>query len=139
MDTALSDCCIACNIKLAENETVIGVFDNPPEDSKYRYTKEDFEAIVNGFPISKQFHISGDFNFPKTDWETFVSSNEFEWEIVDLFEENLLEQAVAFNTRGDNLLDIALHRKCLARLNRTDMLPRLRPRCNFTFGRVSSR
>ena len=42
-----------------------------------------------------------------------MSSDEFEQENVDLFEENLLEQAVDFNTRGESLLDIALHRNCL--------------------------
>ena len=42
-----------------------------------------------------------------------MSSDEFEQEIVDLFEENLLEQAVDFERRADSLLDIALQRNCL--------------------------
>ena len=41
-----------------------------------------------------------------------MSSDEFEQE-TDLFEKHLLEQAVFFNTRGNSLLDIALHRNCL--------------------------
>ena len=49
-----------------------------------------------------------------------MSSEEFEQEIVDLFEENLLKQAVDFNTRRDSLLDIARHCNCLfnAELNK---------------------
>ena len=91
LETALPDCCMACNIKLAESEIENCVFYNRPEGSKFRYTKEDFEAIVNGFPKSKQLLICGDVNFPKTNWETLVSSDEFEQEIVDFFEESFLE------------------------------------------------
>ena len=54
LDTALHDCCIACIIKLAQSEINICVFYNPPEGRKYTYTIEDFEAIVNGFPKTKQ-------------------------------------------------------------------------------------
>ena len=35
LDTALPDCCIACNMKLAEIEIIICVLYNPPEDSMY--------------------------------------------------------------------------------------------------------
>ena len=112
LDSALPDCCTACKIKLAGNGNIICVFYNPPDCKNYRYTKKDFEAIATGFPETNQLLICCDIHFYKTDWETPVSSDEFEQEIADLFEANLLEQAIDFNTRGHNLPDIALHRNC---------------------------
>ena len=45
-----------------------------------------------------------------TNWNTFHSDDDFEREILDLFDKHCLEQAVTFPTCGKNTLDIALHR-----------------------------
>ena len=108
-NTALPDCYMACTKRLALSEITFCVFYNFFEDSKYKHTKEDFEAILNNFPKSKQLLISGDVNFPKTNWDNLVSCDECEQEIVEVFGENLLEQSVDFNIRGNNLLDITIH------------------------------
>ena len=52
-------------------------------------------------------------NFPQTNSQFLASSDEFQQETVDLFEENFSEQAVHFNNRADSLLDIALIHICL--------------------------
>ena len=67
---------------------------------------------MNGFPGSEQLLICDDVNFPKTDCETLVGSCEFEQKFVDFFEESLCEQTVDFNSPGETLLVIALHRNC---------------------------
>ena len=44
-----------------------------------------------------------------TNRENFVSSDNFEQEIIDLFDKKFIVQALDFNSRGDSQLDVALH------------------------------
>ena len=110
MDNAIPDCCMAGNVKLAVSEINICIFYNPPEGSKYRCTKEDFEAVLNGFPKSRQLLICGVVNFCKTNWDTLASSDKMD-ETIWMW--NLLEQK---NTH--------LMLKYIKSLNRNCNLPR---------------
>ena len=51
-------------------------------------------------------------NFPNANWSNLTSDDDQEQEFLDLMESNLLQQAVDFETRGSNLLDVALFDNC---------------------------
>ena len=118
MDTALPGCCIACNIKLAESEFFIWVSYNPPEDCKYRYRKEYFEAIQTVFPNRNNSSCPVMLTSKKPTGKLLCVALSSSRKTLTFSKKNVLEQAVNFDTRGDSLLDIALHRNCLVKAER---------------------
>ena len=47
------DSCASCKVHLNDSEVFISTFYDPPEDSKYRYTIEDFHKFLKSIPRSK--------------------------------------------------------------------------------------
>ena len=108
----LPQCCVAVEVTINNDKLIICAFYSPPKESVYRYTVSDFELMLT---LSTRFQknqilFCGDINFPQTNWNTFHSEDDFEREVLDLFDKHCLQQAVTIPTCGKNTLDIALHR-----------------------------
>ena len=75
---------------------------------KNRYSLEDFRQLLKKISKSKASIICADLNFA----ETNSSSNEEENSILEIFEEALFRQIIAFPTYSQNILDVAFYRNC---------------------------
>ena len=95
-----------------KTQLFISVFYNPPNRSGYRYTQEDLRALLSALPKKSRALICGDLNFPNTIWHNFSGKDTDEQEVLELFENNFVLQSVGFNTRGNNLLDVAFYQNC---------------------------
>ena len=104
---------VSCIIKLP-NETVdllIVCAYNPPDDSPYRYSREQMLSFLEYIMMkSKTHHVFcyDDFNLKHIDWNAMESENMEQQEFVEkLFEANL-RQHVSFATCGNSLLDLVI-------------------------------
>ena len=86
---------------------------NPPKGSNYRYTLDDFSLIfetINSFKLPCVF--CGDFNLPENKWSTCESQDQYESNVIYMFEENKFTQIVNFKTRAEYVLDLVFIRNC---------------------------
>ena len=88
----LPQCCVAVEVTINNDKLIICAFYNPPEESVYRYTVSDFELMLT---LSTRFQkneiiFCGDINFPQTNWNTFHGEDDFEREVLDLFDKHSL-------------------------------------------------
>ena len=98
IDTHLLECCKACTVKIAENGTILCVFNNLAGEGQFRYIVEDFEFCKQQTKPIKALKASM-LTSTKTSWEILVCSDVFEQQSVDGCEKFLLKQAVGCSTR----------------------------------------
>ena len=91
---------------------MICAFYNSPKGSKYRHTTEDFGKLLAELPNNKTTLICCDLNFPETNWNCFTSEDNNEQTVIDLFDNELYQQAVNFCTRAGKTLDVAFFKSC---------------------------
>ena len=106
------ECCVLYNITLANETIYICSFYNPPRASQYRYDYQCFNKILEAIPKKSKAVICGDINFPSTNWDIFSSQENDEQEILEMFEDRLLQQSINFSTCGTNTLDVFLYQNC---------------------------
>ena len=112
LSTDQPDYSLTCRLKINILSIFISVFYKPPKGSGYRYTQEDFGTLLSALPKNSTATICGDLNFPNTNWHNFSSEDTDEQEVLELFENNFFLQSVGFNTRENNILDVAFYRNC---------------------------
>ena len=109
LSTDHPDCSLTCRLEVNKLSLFISVFYNPPKGSGYRYTQEDFGTLLSALPKNSTAITCGDLNFPNTNCHNFSSEDTGEQEVLELFESNFFIQSVGFNTRENNILDVAFY------------------------------
>ena len=102
-------CSLTCRREINKLSLFISVLYNPPKGNGYTYTQEDFGTLLTALPKNSTAIFCGDLNFPNTNWHSFSSEDTDEQEVLELFEDNFF-QIVGFNTRENNILDVAFYR-----------------------------
>ena len=87
-------------------------FYNPPKYGRFRYSNENYTRLIGTFPGKTTTIISGDLNFPTTNWTILNSYDNEEQTFLDLVEANLYQQAVNFPTSATNILDVVFFKNC---------------------------
>ena len=82
---------------------------NPPSNSKYRVTIDEFNSFFcildNDEWREIKVIVVGDFNLPSVNWKTLESTDLYEKQLVDLFDCQNFIPVVFFPTCGKNILD----------------------------------
>ena len=84
-------------------------------NSKYRYGQHNFENIL--LSIDEEFGkspprlVCGDINFPSANWDIMHSDIREDQTFLDIFTSSNYTQFIDFNTRGNNILDVAFEQQ----------------------------
>ena len=82
---------------------------NPPSNSKYRVTIDEFNSFFCFLDNDEWREIKvivvGDFNLPSVNWKTLESADLYEKQLVDLFDCQNFIPVVFFPNCGKNILD----------------------------------
>ena len=83
---------------------------NPPENSPCQWPISKWENLVEACRNSNipKLVITGDVNMPKTNWESFMSANQYEAEVLQALEKLHLSQEIRFLTFDQATLDVLL-------------------------------
>ena len=106
------ECCIACQILLKSEPVQITCFHNPPKNSSFRYSNENYTRLIGTFPGKTPAVFCGDLNFPTTNRTILNSDDDEEQTFLGLVEAKLYQQAVNFPTSATNILDVVFFMNC---------------------------
>ena len=98
---------VGCTI----DDTLLVVCDyNPPEYSPYRWPISKWENLVEACRNSNipKLVITGDVNMPKTNWESFISENQYETEVLQALEKLHVSEEIRIPTFDQATLDVLL-------------------------------
>lgn len=105
------NCCVCAKLSFNNQAIFLVCFYNPPKLSPYRYSAEDFTKITNFIKsVNDTVVLCGDINFPGTNWNTYLSVDPEESNVLEALLSTDLQQNVDFPTCGSNVLDVVLHR-----------------------------
>ena len=96
-------------ITVNDEKVLILCLHNPPSNSKYRVTIDEFNSFFCFLDNDEWREIKviviGDFNLPSVNWKTLKSADLYEKQLVDLFHCQNFIPVVFFPTCGKNTLD----------------------------------
>ena len=98
---------VGCTID--DTPLVVCVY-NPPENSPYRWPISKSENLVEARRKSNipKLVLTGDVNMPKTNWESFISENQYETEVLQALEKLHVSQEIRIPTFAQATLDVLL-------------------------------
>ena len=98
---------VGCTI---DDTLLVVCCNNPSENSPYRWPISKWENLVEACRNSNitKLVITGDVNLPKTNWESFISENQYETEVLQALEKLHVSQEIRIPTFDQATPDVLL-------------------------------